>query len=252
MEFVRSSSSGAETGLIGRALGRVLRAGGAGRGAAGGSGDVVLLDGPLGAGKTTLVRGVAAGMGLGGAPVSSPTFVLIHDHEPPDAGGLALIHVDAYRLAGAEELDTLGWERVLERVRAGEAALVIEWAERLGPAALAEFAAAKIRIEHAPAPESSRQAGEAAEGGDGGDGGEGARELLLSLPDAWASRPGLAELAARKATRCPVTGAPVPPDSPTYPFSSERARLADLYHWFSGSYQITRPLEMRDLEEGVD
>jgi tRNA threonylcarbamoyladenosine biosynthesis protein TsaE len=232
MEFIRTSASAAETAMIGHVIGRVLRQG---------RGDVLLLDGPLGAGKTTLVRSVAAGMGLDRAHVSSPTFVLIHEYEAAAGAGPSLVHVDAYRLESEDELDTLGWDRVLHRVDAGEAVLIIEWAERLGSQALRERRPARIRIEHAPSPEPLLD-----------DTGDGARELVFSVPESWITRAGFSELAARKATTCPVTGQPVAADSPTYPFASERARLADLYQWFSGSYQISRPLEQRDLEEGVD
>ncbi|MFT4123453.1 MAG: tRNA (adenosine(37)-N6)-threonylcarbamoyltransferase complex ATPase subunit type 1 TsaE [Microbacteriaceae bacterium] len=68
------------------------------------AGDVVQLDGELGAGKTTLTRGLGAALGVRGA-VSSPTFVLARTH--PRAGGPPLVHVDAYRLASALELDDL-------------------------------------------------------------------------------------------------------------------------------------------------
>lgn len=79
---------------LGVELGRRLRAG-----------DLVLLTGPLGAGKTTLTRGIGEGLGVRG-PVQSPTFVLARTH-PSLAGGAPLVHVDAYRLAGADELDDL-------------------------------------------------------------------------------------------------------------------------------------------------
>lgn len=79
---------------IGRGLGRVLRAG-----------DLVILTGPLGAGKTTLTRGIGEGLGVRG-PVQSPTFVLARTH-PSLVGGAPLVHVDAYRLASADELDDL-------------------------------------------------------------------------------------------------------------------------------------------------
>lgn len=75
-------------------LGRRLRAG-----------DLVLLTGPLGAGKTTLSRGIGEGLGVRG-PVTSPTFVLARTH-PSTVGGPPLVHVDAYRLADAAELDDL-------------------------------------------------------------------------------------------------------------------------------------------------
>ncbi|WP_449282416.1 tRNA (adenosine(37)-N6)-threonylcarbamoyltransferase complex ATPase subunit type 1 TsaE [Leucobacter sp.] len=79
---------------LGVELGRVLRAG-----------DLVLLTGPLGAGKTTLTRGIGEGLGVRG-PVQSPTFVLARTH-PSLVGGAPLVHVDAYRLAGTGELDDL-------------------------------------------------------------------------------------------------------------------------------------------------
>ncbi|QMV86082.1 tRNA (adenosine(37)-N6)-threonylcarbamoyltransferase complex ATPase subunit type 1 TsaE [Corynebacterium hindlerae] len=71
------------------------------------AGDVVILDGPLGAGKTTLTQGIARGMGVKGR-VTSPTFVIAREHRPL-AGGPALIHVDAYRLldSGTDPLGAL-------------------------------------------------------------------------------------------------------------------------------------------------
>lgn len=81
-----------------QALGRRL-------GAALVAGDLVVLTGPLGAGKTTLTGGIAEGLGVRG-PVSSPTFVLARTH-PSLVGGPPLVHVDAYRLSTAAELDDL-------------------------------------------------------------------------------------------------------------------------------------------------
>lgn len=69
------------------------------------AGDLVILTGPLGAGKTTLSRGIGEGLGVRG-PVTSPTFVLARTH-PSLVGGAPLVHVDAYRLADAAELDDL-------------------------------------------------------------------------------------------------------------------------------------------------
>lgn len=75
-------------------LGRALQAG-----------DLVILTGPLGAGKTTLTRGIGEGLGVRG-PVQSPTFVIARTH-PSLVGGAALTHVDAYRLADASEVEDL-------------------------------------------------------------------------------------------------------------------------------------------------
>jgi len=68
-------------------------------------GDVVILSGDLGAGKTTLTRGIGEALGVRG-PVSSPTFVIAREH-PPLAGGATLLHVDAYRLTSSADVDDL-------------------------------------------------------------------------------------------------------------------------------------------------
>lgn len=101
---------------FGRRLGAVLTAG-----------DLVLLAGPLGAGKTVLVKGIAEGLGVVGR-VSSPTFVIERVHQPGAGGrGVRLVHVDAYRLMGhVEEVDDLDLDSDLT-----DAAVVIEWGEGL-------------------------------------------------------------------------------------------------------------------------
>lgn len=93
-------------------------------------GDVVLLHGDLGAGKTTLAQGIAAGLGVS-PPVQSPTFVLVHEHRGRTAAGtpLALHHLDLYRLAGEEEAEAIGYAEYLSPA-AGVS--VVEWPERAG------------------------------------------------------------------------------------------------------------------------
>ncbi|MEU5691280.1 tRNA (adenosine(37)-N6)-threonylcarbamoyltransferase complex ATPase subunit type 1 TsaE [Actinosynnema sp. NPDC020468] len=88
-------------------------------------GDLLLLAGPLGAGKTALVRGLAAGLGVAGR-VSSPTFVIARVHDPAPGGrGVPLVHVDAYRLGGdLEELDDLDLDTDLV-----DAVVAVEWGE---------------------------------------------------------------------------------------------------------------------------
>lgn len=103
-----------DTLAYGRKLGRMLQAG-----------DLVLLAGSLGAGKTTLTKGIAEGMGVSGR-VASPTFVLAREH-PGTAGGTPLVHVDAYRIGGdLSQLDDLDLDTDLDT-----AAVVVEWGEGL-------------------------------------------------------------------------------------------------------------------------
>ena len=82
------------------------------------AGDLVALDGPLGAGKTTFTRGLGAALGVRG-PVTSPTFVLARTH--PRLDGPPLVHVDAYRLSSAAELDDLDLD-------VDGSIVVVEWA----------------------------------------------------------------------------------------------------------------------------
>jgi len=84
------------------------------------AGDLVLLVGDLGAGKTTFAQGLGEGLGVRG-PVTSPTFVIARVH-PSEVGGPPLVHVDAYRLGGLEELDDLDLDASLD-----EAVTVVEW-----------------------------------------------------------------------------------------------------------------------------
>jgi len=106
-------ATAARMDAIGRALGGLLRAG-----------DLVLLTGDLGAGKTTLTQGIGAGLGVRG-PITSPTFVIARVH-PSLVGGPALVHVDAYRLGGWDELEDLDLETTLDA-----AVTVVEWGEGL-------------------------------------------------------------------------------------------------------------------------
>lgn len=87
-------------------------------------GDVIALYGPLGAGKTTLARGILAGLGHSG-DVASPTFPIVQTYAPPDTR-LAAWHVDLYRIEDPGELEELGLEEARET-----GVLLIEWPERL-------------------------------------------------------------------------------------------------------------------------
>ena len=116
------SKSSAETEAFGERFGKRLR-----------PGDLVLLTGELGAGKTTFVRGVARGIGSS-APVASPTFQLVRIY----AGRVQLAHIDLYRIARTSELADLGLDELLD-----QGAAVVEWGDRLDAPK-----AALVHLEH--------------------------------------------------------------------------------------------------------
>jgi tRNA threonylcarbamoyladenosine biosynthesis protein TsaE len=99
------------TRALGEALATLLRAG-----------DLVVLVGPLGAGKTALTQGIGAGLGVR-EPVTSPTFVIARVHS---GGRVPLVHVDAYRLGGVADVDDLDLDASAE-----ESVTVVEWGEGL-------------------------------------------------------------------------------------------------------------------------
>lgn len=177
-------------------------------------GDVVLLSGELGAGKTTLVRAIAGALGIDTRQVSSPTFTVMNEY----TGGRIdpLVHIDAYRLDGADEneLLELGWEAD------GPGTAFVEWGEKVEAVlgAMRSDEPARIVLEHAD---------------------DGGRTATLQFPDAWAGRPGFEALAALAETG----------DPPGFPFASEREQWADLYRWFGESYRVSRPIEQADLDD---
>jgi tRNA threonylcarbamoyladenosine biosynthesis protein TsaE len=109
--FITNSEDGTEA--IGLELAQTVKAG-----------DVVALSGELGAGKTAFVRGFAAGLSYNGY-VSSPTFTIVNEYL---GGRLPLYHLDLYRLNGAEEVESIGWDDYLD----SGGVIAAEWSERAG------------------------------------------------------------------------------------------------------------------------
>jgi tRNA threonylcarbamoyladenosine biosynthesis protein TsaE len=109
------SLSEEETFELGRSLGRGLR-----------GGELILLEGDLGLGKTVFVRGLAAALGVPPEDVSSPSFTLIQEYR---GGRIPLYHVDLYRVDSPEEIGTLGVDEILS----GNGVVAVEWGEKLPP-----------------------------------------------------------------------------------------------------------------------
>jgi tRNA threonylcarbamoyladenosine biosynthesis protein TsaE len=115
--MTRTVSRVEETWALARAVARQLA-----------PGDVLCLEGDLGAGKTTFTQGLAAALGLGGR-VTSPTFCIVQEHTAAsDARVPLLVHMDLYRLHDEDDVLAIGWEDYLAR----GAVLVVEWPERAG------------------------------------------------------------------------------------------------------------------------
>lgn len=137
----------AATARVGAELARVLR-----------PGDVITLEGPLGAGKTSIARGLLAALGLiGEAP--SPSFAIVQPYAPPEVT-LPVLHVDLYRLEEADELEELGLDEALY-----DSVLLVEWPDRAGPGAWPDA----LRLTLDPEP-------------------DGARRLTWVAPAAWERR----------------------------------------------------------------
>ncbi len=106
------STSHQHTDRLGQVIGRVLR-----------GGETIALYGPLGSGKTALVRGIAQGLGASPMTVTSPTFVVIHEY---DQGRLPLAHMDLYRIRTPHELESTG----LLEYFSGPTVTAVEWADK--------------------------------------------------------------------------------------------------------------------------
>jgi tRNA threonylcarbamoyladenosine biosynthesis protein TsaE len=105
-----------ETFNLGRTLGMQLE-----------GGDMILLDGPLGVGKTVFARGIAAGLEIDTDQVCSPSYTLVQEYT---GGRIKMYHVDLYRIEEVEEVGTLGIEELLD----SGSVVVVEWGDRLPPA----------------------------------------------------------------------------------------------------------------------
>ena len=125
---VTTTTTEEDTAAVGRELAPTLEAG-----------DVVLLYGDLGAGKTAFTKGLAEGLGASRGDVSSPTFTIMQEYR---GGRLPLYHVDLYRLNDPREVEDLGLEEI-----AADGVLAIEWAEKL-PGRLKPSRCVEVRIEH--------------------------------------------------------------------------------------------------------
>ena len=204
------SESPEQTHGIGAALARNLR-----------SHDVVTLQGELGSGKTCLVRGLAEGLGIDGSVVSSPTFVIAHEYT---GKSITLAHVDAYRLSGPDDLETIGWSELLA---SDDVIIAVEWPERIA-AALPQT---RIELRLQPTADSQRL-------------------IRISTPVSLSNR--LVNLQSEPArapitkTACRMCGRAIDQTVATFPFCSERCRLADLGAWFREGYRMARPVEHDD------
>ena len=202
-------------------------------------GDLVALEGPLGSGKTCFVRGLAAGLGIDPDQVSSPTFVICQEYTPPPESpesqeppvppeptkaqtafdGPVLTHIDAYRLAGPDDLASIGWDELIE---SAESIIALEWPSKVAgalPSKRIEIAFAHVDLT--------------------------TRDLTINAPADLADR--IRHLADPYPRRCKTCNKPIDSNDEYFPFCTNRCRLADLNQWFKGSYSVSRPIEEDDL-----
>ena len=220
-----------QTEQFGSVLGELLRSTSAHPGAI-----VVLLSGDLGAGKTTLVRGLANGLGADDTSVASPTFTLRMDHRGCDR---PLVHIDAWRI-GPGDLESIGFDELLS----GKAVIAVEWPERLADAL--PDRSIRLRIEHAQALE-IKAMGASAQVGELDEENQTERSVVVDavgFDDRQRRRIGEGLSLLVKASLiplpcCPVCGKPPAGESsPQAPFCSPRCKLADLGDWLLMRHRI--------------
>lgn len=143
-EIVLASPEATEA--LGRAIADVLQ-----------PGDVIVLSGPLGAGKTSLARGILAGLGFA-HEAPSPSFAIVQPYDPPETR-LPVLHVDLYRIEEADEMEELGIDD------AADAVLIVEWPERAGAGYWPHALSLMLDMD-----------------------GQGGRSLTATVPKAWKGR----------------------------------------------------------------
>jgi tRNA threonylcarbamoyladenosine biosynthesis protein TsaE len=215
------------------------------------AGDLIALIGELGAGKTQFVRGLAMGMGLPPAALASPTFVMAQEYptqrresggvvkgekekvkseEGEAERGLTLVHIDAYRLKGQEDLESIGWGDIAQVAERRGTVVVVEWADRIADWLGDDFL--EIHLNHED---------------------PSTRGVTITARGSWAPRMaalvGILDRLQAPRIKCPTCGRPVAPEASTAPFCSERCKLIDLGKWLKGDYRLSRPVDQADLEE---
>lgn len=213
-------------------LGECLAAGIAAEGHA-----LLALEGDLGAGKTRLVRGLAAGLGVKRDAISSPTFVLSMEHRCD--GGRRLAHIDAWRMRDESDLDSIGFDGL---IAAPGTVVAIEWASRIG----ARLPSDRIDVAIAHLDETTREVMIEDRRADPGARERLVRALSLWSPDLPTDSPPAGGLSRSK---CPACKAPVAADASTFPFCTPRCRLIDLGRWMKGDYRLGRPLDPESDED---
>lgn len=158
-------------------------------------GDVVCLEGDLGAGKTCFVRGLAQGLGIDPMDVSSPTFVSMQRYS---GGRVDLVHIDAWRMHSAADLEPIGWDEVRA---ARDAIIAVEWPSKIADALPPQ----RIDVTLAPAASGGR---------------------VVMVDD---------RRRERQSPECRTCGKPARGNDP---FCSDRCRAVDLRRWLTGAYRI--------------
>ncbi len=222
----------AETEQLGEVLGDLLRSVDAHPGAI-----TLLLSGDLGAGKTTLVRGVARGLGADDTAVASPTFTLRMDHRGESR---ALAHIDAWRLGpndgpngGPHDLESIGMDELLQQ----SAVIAVEWPEKLGARLPSRHL--RVTLDYTQAAGIDAQLHELGRIATIDASALGAREAkrIAEGLDLLVRSPSIAPLL------CPVCGASTTSRSEdnsggVLPFCSQRCRMADLGDWLAMRHRI--------------